>query len=149
MTYPHAMYELTVESTFAAAHAIRIGTGSPDGPTLEPLHGHNWHVTATIAGSKLDADGLLCDFHTVEGALREITGRFHNRNLNDLPPFAPVTGGRGVNPTAELVARQIATELREMVVAALEPAVRLVSVRVTEAPGCAATYYLGETRAGG
>ncbi|QYU66529.1 6-carboxytetrahydropterin synthase [Leptolyngbya sp. 15MV] len=54
------MYEIDVQAEFSAAHAIRIAG------IVEPLHGHNWHVTATVVGPELDADGLLCDFHTIE-----------------------------------------------------------------------------------
>ncbi|MBL8747026.1 MAG: 6-carboxytetrahydropterin synthase [Phycisphaerae bacterium] len=118
------MFELSIESRFSAAHAIRIGG------TLEPLHGHDWLVTLTIAGDTLDQDGLLCDFHSIEEALRSITGRFHNRCLNDTTPFD------SVNPTAEHVAAHIAERIAPM----LPAEARVVSVRVTEAPGCAATF---------
>jgi 6-pyruvoyl-tetrahydropterin synthase len=68
----------------------------------------------------------------VERALREITGRFHNRNLNEAPPFDEI------NPTAELVARHIADALVAAV--ALPRGVRVAGVRVTEAVGCAAEW---------
>lgn len=129
------MYEIDVQAEFSAAHAIRIAG------IVEPLHGHNWHVTATVVGPELDADGLLCDFHTIEQSLRQITARFHNRNLNDCPPFRPADRDPGINPTAELVARQIARELSAAIDLSLAPHARLVRVRVTEAPGCAATYH--------
>lgn len=122
--YTSAMYELQIESRFSAAHALRIGGAS------EPLHGHDFHITLTVAGETLDSDGLLCDFHTIEEALHLIAGRFHNRSLNETAPFDKV------NPTAELVAKHIADELGAM----LPPEVTLVSVRLTESPGCAAVY---------
>lgn len=118
------MFELSIESRFSAAHAIRLGGA------VEPLHGHDWLATLTIAGETLDEDGLLCDFHTIEEALRTITGRFHNRSLNETPPFD------SKNPTAELVAKHIADSLAPM----MPSEARILSVRVTEAPGCAATY---------
>lgn len=121
------MYELTIQAEFSAAHAIRIRG------EVEPLHGHNWHVTATFAGRELDADGLLCDFHVLERTLRAIAGELDNRNLNELPPFAA-----GTNPTAELVARHLADELLRRLPG--DARVTLTGVTVTEAPGCAATY---------
>lgn len=124
------MFEITVEGTFAAAHALVISG------VREPVHGHNWHVTVTIAGRELDADGLLCDFHTVEDVLREVIGPFHNGNLNDTPPFDRM------NPSAENVARHIGQAMHEGLDAALSPHAAIASVRVTEAPGCAATYRL-------
>jgi 6-pyruvoyltetrahydropterin/6-carboxytetrahydropterin synthase len=123
------VFELTVESRFSAAHAILIAG------QREPLHGHDWHITATIAGPTLDAEGLLCDFHLVETSLNSISARFHNRNLNDSPPFSA-----GVNPTAEHIARHIAQELARALAGKLPPGARLTALRITEAPGCAATY---------
>lgn len=117
-------YELSVEASFSAAHAILIGG------TREPLHGHDWHVTLSVTGDSLDADGLLCDFHLIERELRAITGAWHNRNLNETPPFDRL------NPTAELVARHIALTITPK----LPRGVGVGSVRVTEAPGCAAVY---------
>lgn len=129
------MYEIEVQAVFSAAHAIMIAGAR------EPLHGHNWRVKATVAGERLDGDGLLCDFHTVEGMLREITGRFNNRNLNETAPFD------GLNPTAELVARHIGDELASGLDGALAPNAWVSSVSVTEAEGCLATYRLKRERA--
>lgn len=130
------MYRLTVETEFAAAHAI-VMRGE-----REPIHGHNWNVTVCVAGESLDPDGLLCDFHAVEEGLRAATERFHNRNLNETPPFDRV------NPTAEHVARHLA----EAVSGSIPPqdadrGVRVEWVRVTEAPGCAAIYHPPAARA--
>jgi 6-pyruvoyltetrahydropterin/6-carboxytetrahydropterin synthase len=123
------MFELTVEAEFCAAHALIIAG------TREAMHGHNWRVTATIGGESLDPDGLLCDFHTVEEVLHDITGALNNRNLHDVPPFTTV------NPTAENVAKHIGDELHRRLGDGLAPHARVRSVRVTEAPGCAATYF--------
>jgi 6-pyruvoyltetrahydropterin/6-carboxytetrahydropterin synthase len=125
------MYEITVERTFCAAHAITIGG------RREPMHGHNWHVTATVAGPMLDGDGLLCDFHAVDRALEEICRPFDNGNLNETGAFADV------NPSAEQVARHIADALSARLGATLAPPARVSAVRVTEASGCAATYRPG------
>lgn len=127
--YTQAMYEVTVERTFSAAHAIRICE------VVEPVHGHNWLVKVSVCGHELDDDGLLCDFHTVEEMLAEICGRFHNGNLNAIPPFDRT------NPTAELVAWHIAEELGR----GLDGGdVWVSSVSVQEAVGCVATYRPGK-----
>jgi 6-pyruvoyltetrahydropterin/6-carboxytetrahydropterin synthase len=123
------MFEVSVEAVFAAAHALTIAG------QREAVHGHNWHVTATVSGGSLDSDGLLCDFHTIEAALRELTGRFHNRDLNALTPFRD-----GLNPSAENIAKVLAEELSRAIDSSLSPHASLTAVRVTEAPGCAATY---------
>jgi len=118
------MYLVRIERTFSAAHSIVMGG------VAEPVHGHNWRVEATFAGAGLDADGLLVDFHAVEGALDAIVGRFHNRSLNGVSPFDRI------NPTAELVAQYIAVQLG----GAVPRGVRVHAVSVGEAPGCTATY---------
>lgn len=119
------MYELSIETKFVASHAITVG-GIP-----EASHSHEWHVTATVAGDHLDDEGLLCDFHTVERSLKAIVEPFQERDLNEIAPF-----NDDVPPTTELIAKHIADRLAET----LPAHVRLVSVRLTEAPGCAATY---------
>jgi len=122
------MFEVSVDSVFSAAHAITI-EGQP-----EQLHGHDWRVTVTIASPSLDPDGLVCDFHAVEAALAEITRRFHNRTINGTPPFDQT------NPTAERIAQHIGTSLASSLHGILAPGARVAAVRVTEAPGCAATW---------
>jgi 6-pyruvoyltetrahydropterin/6-carboxytetrahydropterin synthase len=119
------MYELSVERSFCAAHALLIGG------EREPLHGHTWHVTLTVRGVGLDPDGLLLDFHDLEARLEEVIGRWHNANLNESEAFV------STNPTAENVARRIADSME----AGLPRGVRVGSVHVTEAPGCRAAYF--------
>lgn len=122
------MFELSVQAVFCAAHAILLQG------QREVVHGHNWHITATITGDQLDSEGLLCDFHLVERALREVIGPYHNADLNRVPPFVDV------NPTAENVARHIADALAARLDPSLVPRAGVASVRVTEAPGCAITF---------
>jgi len=116
---------LTLETVFSAAHAI-VMQGQ-----REPIHGHDWRVTVRFGGETLDGDGLLVDFHKLQHDLRAIVEPWHNRSLNEVEPFDMV------NPTAELVAQTIGERLAK----ALPHGVRLVSVRVTEAVGCAAEYW--------
>jgi 6-pyruvoyltetrahydropterin/6-carboxytetrahydropterin synthase len=128
------MYEIEVQAEFAAAHAIVI-LGQ-----REPIHGHNWHITATLAGESLDGEELLCDFHEVERVLHQIIDPWHNRNLNECAPFAGGQHDRPINPSAEAVARVVAERLSAGLGTATKARARVSSVRVTEAPGCAATY---------
>ncbi|MCE2966831.1 MAG: 6-pyruvoyl trahydropterin synthase family protein [Phycisphaerales bacterium] len=143
-------YELEVQGVFSAAHAIVIAG------QRETLHGHDWHVTVTIAGDRLDGDGLLVDFHAVKKDLDEVIAGWHNRNLNETRPFDRV------NPTAENVAGFLLEELsrrvrsrfpehpkkgtRRMSTSRSSRApVRVAKVRVTEAIGCAAVAIADET----
>lgn len=122
------MYAIRVHREFCAAHSIRVGGHA------ESIHGHNWRVDVELSGAKLDEDGLLCDFHTLEATLDDIVGRFHNRNLNEVEPFTHV------NPTAELIARHIADTLTVRLVGELARETRVAWVSVSEAPGCVALY---------
>jgi len=118
------MFALEVETGFSAAHALSIRG------EREPVHGHDFRVRVVVTGGGLDADGLLVDFHELERNLGEIVAPFRNRDLNAVPPFDRT------NPSAEEIARHVGDALGRRL-----PAGRSVeSVRVTEAPGCAAIY---------
>ena len=122
------MHAITIESEFSAAHALTISG------IREPLHGHDWHVTATIEGPTLDDDGLLVDFHTIHDALAAITDEYHNTNLHDHADYADA------NPSAEIVAKTIAARLSGAIEGSLADCARLARVTVREAPRCTATY---------
>ncbi|UYV13923.1 MAG: 6-pyruvoyl tetrahydropterin synthase family protein [Phycisphaera sp.] len=124
------MFEITAQTRFNAQHAILIKG------EREPLHGHDWLVRATIAGPTLDGEGLLCDFHAVEAALRLIVDPWNHDNLNHSEAFR----GRKIEPTAENVAMVIATELASALGETLPTDARVARVSVTEAPDCVATY---------
>lgn len=128
-------YEITYQTVFAAAHAIVL----PDG-SLEPMHGHNWSVAVAVAANELDAIETVMDFHDLEEIVQAITAGWHNRNLNDCPPFVDYTRTDqhqlAMSPTAERVAEHMGLT----VAAHLPVHVQLVSVAVGEAPGCTATY---------
>jgi 6-pyruvoyltetrahydropterin/6-carboxytetrahydropterin synthase len=110
-------YEITVTSGFSASHQLRLYNGS-----LETMHGHNWTVILTVAADKLDAIGVVMDFHVLERKLWKVIGPFHNHNLNEVDAFCKR------NPSAENVANHIAESL------SLPGKVRLVSVEVWETP---------------
>lgn len=122
-----ATFQITIETTFAAAHALRLPDGSD-----EPTHGHNWHVRVTVARAGLDAMATVMDFHKLEQLVGQIVGPWHNRDLNHAPPFA----NGAVNPSAERVAEWVGQQTAR----GLPEGVRLVRVAVTEAPGCTANY---------
>jgi 6-pyruvoyltetrahydropterin/6-carboxytetrahydropterin synthase len=124
------MYRLQVERVIRAEHAIVIGG------EREAMHGHDWRIRLRVEGPRLDAEGLLCDFHALEQQLDGVLAPFHNVVLNETPPFDEI------NPTAERLAEHIA-----MQIAASPPeAVIQVSVAVTEASGCEATCMIACTR---
>lgn len=118
------MFALEVETVFCAAHAIVIAGAR------ERRHGHNFRVRVVVAGEALDSEGLLCDFHAVEGWVASIIAPFRDGDLNETPPFDRR------NPTAERIAEHIGDSLAPR----LPASVWVESVSVTEAPGCVATY---------
>ncbi|MEM9296147.1 MAG: 6-pyruvoyl tetrahydropterin synthase family protein [Planctomycetota bacterium] len=120
-------YEITIERSFHATHALRL----PDG-SLEPVHAHDWPVRLTVAADALDAMQCVMDFHDLEPALDAVLATLDGKHLNDVPPFDTPAW----NPSAERVAEHVATQVGKSIPA---PA-RLIACQVGEAPGCYATY---------
>ena len=94
------MFELRVEISFSAGHALRGYQGKCANP-----HGHNYRVQVAVEGPKLNAIGLLMDFGDLKQALRAVCEKFDHAYLNDLLEFATV------NPSAEGVAQYIFDEV--------------------------------------
>jgi 6-pyruvoyltetrahydropterin/6-carboxytetrahydropterin synthase len=88
------MFEVTVEQTFAAGHALRNYRGK-----CENVHGHNYRVRVTVQGDRLDATGLLVDFLDVNRLISGAVEYLDHRFINDLPPFDQL------NPSAENIAK--------------------------------------------
>ena len=89
---------------------------------MEPLHGHNWRVKVTVAAQRLDAIGVVMDFHELERLVDAVIVPLHNRHLNDLPAFSD----GGLNPSAENVALHVG----RMVEPRLPEGVALLDVEV-------------------
>lgn len=94
------MFEVSVEETFSAGHALRGYRGKCENP-----HGHNYRVRVTVEGPKLDSRGLLCDFTQLKQVIREIIGGLDHQFMNDLEAF------RTVNPSAENLAKYFYDEV--------------------------------------
>ena len=121
------MYELTVESRFAAAHKLRGYAGD-----CERLHGHNWRVVVCVGASDLGEGGMVVDFRDLRGALKEVTARLDHRYLNE-----DVEGFRKLNPTTENIARWVFVELSGK----LPSEAGMRWVRVWESEGASSTYH--------
>jgi len=119
------MYELAIETHFAAAHCLRGYQGE-----CERLHGHNWRIRVVVASDRLDDLGMVMDFKAIKRILDEVIGAFDHRHLNELACF------REQNPTTENVARIIAEETA----ARLPEGVHIQAVSAWESEGCSATY---------
>jgi 6-pyruvoyltetrahydropterin/6-carboxytetrahydropterin synthase len=121
------MFEVTVEQSFAAGHALRNYKGK-----CENVHGHNFKVQVVIEGQRLDDTGLLVDFIDVKAAMRAIIDRVDHVFLNDIEPFDVK------NPSAENIAEYFYLELTKSLKAAVP--VRLKEVKVWETDIQSATY---------
>ncbi len=88
------MFEVSVEQTFAAGHALRNYKGS-----CEDVHGHNFRVRVTVAGEQLDSTGLLVDFLELKSLIDAVVAYLDHKFINDLPPFDTI------NPSAENLAK--------------------------------------------
>jgi 6-pyruvoyltetrahydropterin/6-carboxytetrahydropterin synthase len=98
------MFEVSVEYSFAAGHALRGYKGK-----CENIHGHNYKVRVTVEGEKLNSIGLLMDFSDLRAALKELTERFDHHFLNEIEPF------KETNPSAENLACYLGTELQRRI----------------------------------
>jgi 6-pyruvoyltetrahydropterin/6-carboxytetrahydropterin synthase len=88
------MFEVSVEHTFAAGHALRNYKGS-----CEDVHGHNFRVRVTVAGEQLDSTGLLVDFVELKSLIDGVAAYLDHKFINELPPFDQI------NPSAENLAK--------------------------------------------
>src|SRR5947209_5647632 len=102
------MFEICVEHTFSAGHALRNYYGK-----CENVHGHNYRVQVGIEGSELDENGLLHDFADLKKRLRATTEYLDHQFINDLRPFDVI------NPSAENIARFICQEIQKGMGAAI------------------------------
>jgi len=122
------MYELSVTTSFDAAHYLR---NYPD--KCRRLHGHTWTVTITIRGSELDANGMLLDFSLLKKIAQDAVQDFDHYHLNELPVFAER------NPTAENIACEVFRRVKERL-ASLNPSLTVAAVQVWESPQSSARY---------
>lgn len=121
------MFEVSVEHTFAAGHALRNYRGK-----CENVHGHNYRVQVLVRGEKLDQTGMLADFVVLKKLLRDISERLDHVFLNDIEPFITV------NPTAENMAVYFCEKMQEGL--SMENPVEVAEVKVWETDIQSATY---------
>jgi 6-pyruvoyltetrahydropterin/6-carboxytetrahydropterin synthase len=121
------MYELMVESKFAAAHQLRGYQGK-----CEKLHGHNWRVTIAVSAERLDEQGLALDFHILKKSLREVLDQLEHTCLNEIFPFTQI------NPTSENVAKWIYDNMAKKVE---DDNIEVSSVTVWESDTASASYF--------
>jgi 6-pyruvoyltetrahydropterin/6-carboxytetrahydropterin synthase len=121
------MFEVTVQQTFAAGHALRNYRGK-----CENVHGHNYRIEVTVQGEQLDSIGLLVDFVELKRLMKDTIDYLDHRFINDLEPFDKV------NPSAENIAKYF----HDRISRGLSPEVpiRLAQVKVWETDTSSAVY---------
>ena len=121
------MFEVTIEETFAAGHALRNYRGK-----CENVHGHNYRCQVTLEGAELDSIGLLVDFVELKRVVHGVLDRMDHQWLNEFPPFDVL------NPSAENMARYIFEQVSEGL--KTREGVRVGLVRLWETDTANATY---------
>jgi len=122
------MYEVSVDETFAAGHALRGYKGK-----CENTHGHNYKVRVTLSGKELDSTGLLYDFVELKQVIGSVIRSLDHQFLNEFPPFD------SINPSAENIARYIYDQASKQMKQAPNGA-GISSITVWETDVTAATY---------
>ncbi len=129
------MFEITVEESFAAGHALRGYKGK-----CENVHGHNYKVRVTLEGETLDSIGLLYDFHDLRKMVRDLIQAIDHKFMNEVPPFDVE------NPSAENMAKYFYQGMKKHLATAPNGArpdgigARVQQVTVFETEATAATY---------
>lgn len=121
------MYELTVETSFSAAHQLRGYMGK-----CEQMHGHNWKVQVHVVASRLNEIDLAVDFHELKQLTKETISSLDHSFLNDMFPFTEK------NPSSENIAKWIFDSLKKKI---NKGYVNLSAVTVWESESASATYY--------
>lgn len=122
------MFEVSVEETFSAGHALRGYRGKCENP-----HGHNYRVCVTLRGPQLDSIGLLVDFTQLKQVMRGIIGGLDHQFMNDLEAF------RTVNPSAENMAKYFYDEMTRQL-KDMPPGAKITDIVVWETDTTSARY---------
>jgi 6-pyruvoyltetrahydropterin/6-carboxytetrahydropterin synthase len=108
---------VTRRFSFEAAHQLPWHPGK-----CASLHGHSYQLDVTVTGT-LTEDGVVIDFADLKAAVQDhVLKDYDHSNLNDFLP----------NPTAELIAADIANRL-------LQADLPVAEVTVHETTTCSAT----------
>jgi 6-pyruvoyltetrahydropterin/6-carboxytetrahydropterin synthase len=125
------VFEISVEETFAAGHALRGYHGKCENP-----HGHNYRLRITLRGPQLDSAGLLYDFVHLKQVIHTVVEGVDHKFLNDQAPFDVL------NPSAENIAKYFYEELTRQMRGTPNGAV-ITRVDVWETDTTRASYWPG------
>jgi len=118
----HGEVAVTRAKAFEAAHAFRDPAFGEDAR----VHGHNYVLTATIAGPVDPRTAMLVDFRALDRVLADAVEPLDHRRLDR--EYTPI---QGCEPGVETLARALRADLEPRLRAAI-PHSRLAGVRVAE-----------------
>lgn len=121
------MYELMIETKFAAAHQLRNYNGR-----CERLHGHNWKVEVYVAAENLNDIGLAIDFKVLKDTTNELLMVLEHSFVNDVFPFTEI------NPSSENIAKWLYDGLSKKL---NDGNLKVSSVRIWESDTACASYF--------
>jgi 6-pyruvoyltetrahydropterin/6-carboxytetrahydropterin synthase len=121
------MYNVTIKRSFSAAHILQNIGGQ-----CETLHGHNFTVEVTVAGSQLNPEGVLIDFRILKQWTDQVLESLDHKYMNEIPYF------KDINPSSEQIAKYIYDWI-EGQVQAIDLTVACVTV--WESENARATYH--------
>ena len=124
------MFEVEVDETFAAGHALRHYRGK-----CENVHGHNWRVMVTFVGDSVDKAGMLVDFVEVKKSMHKVIDYLDHQFINDLKPFDVLS------PSAENIAKFFFDQMTNDIAATPSDVVcKIAKVKIWETDDASATY---------
>lgn len=126
---PTAMFTISKDYTFAAAHVIRGHRGK-----CRFMHGHNYRVRVHVAARQLDDIGMVVDFADLKAVVAEVLDPFDHQVINEVPPFDER------NTTAELLSEFVFAEVGRRLAAAEGGRVWVRRVEVWENDSACAVY---------
>jgi len=121
------MYNLTIRTSFAAAHNLINYQGD-----CENLHGHNWKVDVSVTARDLDQAGLGIDFKVLKREAGVIINELDHKYLNDNPAF------QTVSPSSEHISRYLYQRISERI---NNDNIKVTSITVWESENASACYY--------
>ena len=96
------MWELKIETSFAAAHHLLNYNGE-----CENQHGHNWKVEVFIEGNNLDKSNILMDFKVLKKHVNDVIKTLDHKDINTLDDF------KNVSPSSEMISKYIYEKLKK------------------------------------
>ncbi|MCB1050434.1 MAG: 6-carboxytetrahydropterin synthase QueD [Acidobacteria bacterium] len=121
------MWKVVLRRSFSAAHQLRGNFGA-----CERMHGHNWKVEVSLAGTALNAHGLLMDFRDLDHHLAEVLSKWDHTVLNELPDF------QERNPSCENLTYVLFQDLKKRL--APLASVWVSKVEIFETDACSTSY---------